>query len=580
MIRKLRVALAQINTTVGDIAGNTEAIASWTQEARERGADIVAFPELAITGYPPEDLLLKPSFLQNNLACLKRLAELSRDITIVVGFVDVDEDIYNAAAVLHGGEVRGVYRKIFLPTYGVFDEDRYFQRGEGSQVYELGGAGIGVNVCEDIWYPAGPSGAQAAGGAEVIINISASPYRRGVTGYRERMLATRAQDHSVYVCYLNLVGGQDELVFDGVSAIFDPSGNVVARGPAYQEGLIVADLDVESVFRQRLRDPRGRKLEGGQYVGVGSPAQHVALGEPLGPADKAPVEPPMHPALDEVAEVYEALKLGVRDYVIKSGYSRNVAIGLSGGIDSSLVATLAADALGPENVVGVSMPSRYSSEGSKSDAALLAENLGIRLLTLPIEATYSAFLDTLAGEYAGTEFGLAEENIQARCRGVILMALSNKFGWLVLTCGNKSETSVGYATLYGADTTGGYAPIKDVPKTMVYRLARYRNSLGPAIPPSVIEKPPSAELRPDQRDEDSLPPYDVLDPILEHYIEGDRSLDEISQMGYDRDMVARVLSLVDRAEYKRRQSPPGPKVTARAFGRDRRLPIVNGYTRV
>lgn len=577
MIQTLRVALAQINTTVGDIAGNSELIARYTAEARNQGADVVAFPELAITGYPPEDLLLKPSFLEENLACLRELARLSRDITMLVGFVDIHEDIYNAAAVLHDGEVRGVYRKMFLPNYGVFDEERYFQRGDKGQLYELGGAGIGINICEDIWYPSGPTGIEALGGAELILNISASPYRRGAPNFRERMLATRAQDHSLYVCWLNAVGGQDELVFDGSSAIFDTGGNLIARAPAFREALLVADLDVESVFRRRLHDPRGRKLDA-EYRSP-QPLEVISLGELCSSDSKPQAAPlPQCPLLDDTAQVYEALKLGVHDYVRKTGFQR-VIIGLSGGVDSSLVATLAADALGPENVLGVSMPSRYSSEGSVSDADKLAKNLGIEVMTLPIEVAYAAFMETLADTFAGTEFGLAEENLQARCRGVMLMALSNKFNWLVLTAGNKSETSVGYSTLYGADTTGGFAPIRDVPKTLVYKLCEYRNSLGEVIPRAVLEKAPSAELRPGQRDDDSLPSYDVLDPILQHYIEGDHSLEEIVEMGYDRTTVGRVLLLVDRAEYKRRQSPPGPKVTPRSFGRDRRLPIVNRYSR-
>lgn len=574
-MENLRVSLAQINTTVGDIGGNSELIVSYTERAREIGSAVVAFPELAVTGYPPEDLLLKTSFIDDNIACLRQLASYSRDITMVVGFVDVGEDIYNAAAVLHGGEVRGVYHKMFLPNYSVFDEERYFQRGEAASVWELGGAGMGVNICEDIWYPTGPVGVQALAGAEVILNISASPYRLGAPAARERMLATRAMDHGAYVCFTNLVGGQDELVFDGYSAVFDTAGNVIARAPGFSEALLTVDLDVRSVLRGRLRDPRGRKLAA--LGRAGEPVSTHAL-EPPAARDSPPeAQPVICEPLTDTAEVYAALRLSLRDYVDKIGI-RTVYVGLSGGVDSSLVATIAADALGPDRVVGVSMPSRYSSEHSRTDAAELACNLGIRCLSIPIEGPFAAFLEALSEQFEGTQPGLAEENLQARCRGNILMALTNKRGGIVIATGNKSETAVGYSTLYG-DTAGGFALIRDVPKTLVYELCQYRNSLGEAIPPRVLEKPPSAELRPDQKDEDSLPPYSVLDPILEAYIEEDHSVDEIAAMGYDRETVARIVQMVDRAEYKRRQSPPGPKVTPRAFGRDRRLPIVNGYAR-
>ncbi len=571
MNQVLRVALGQINPIVGDLSGNSELIASYVARARDLGADVVAFPELAITGYPPEDLLLKPDFLDDNLQCLQHLAAHSQDITIVVGFVDVADDIYNAAAVLHGGEIRGVHHKMYLPNYGVFDEERYFQRGREAGVFTLGETGIGVNVCEDIWYPTGPTAQQARAGADVIINISASPYRRGIRAYRERMLATRAQDHFTYVCLVNTVGGQDDLVFDGQSVVFDPLGNTAGRAPGFEESLLLIDLDVSSIFRQRLRDPRTRRLE---EQDTALPV--VSLGAPAGVTAKEPLPRKVCEPLDGPAETYAALRLALRDYVRKSRFSK-VVVGLSGGVDSSLVATIASDALGSENVIGVSMPSRYSSLGSRTDAAEVAANLGIKLLSVPVEGIYSASLDALGPEFEGTEFGLAEENLQSRARGNVLMALSNKFGWLVVTTGNKSESAVGYSTLYG-DTAGGFALIKDVPKTHVYELCRYRNALGQVIPDTLLTKPASAELRPNQKDEDSLPPYAVLDPILEHYIEGEHSVDDIAAMGYDRDTVARVVTMVDRAEYKRRQSPPGPKLTPRAFGRDRRLPIVNGYT--
>lgn len=573
MTSALRVSLAQINPTVGDIPGNTELITAYTHRARELGADLVAFPELAITGYPPEDLLLKPSFIDDNLACLHQLAAHSRDITIIVGFVDMDEDIYNAAGVLHGGEVRCIYHKMYLPNYSVFDEERYFQRGDTPGVYELGGAGIGVNICEDIWYPTGPTAVQALAGAEVILSLNASPYRQGTPGGRERMLATRAQDHTAFVCYVNQVGGQDELVFDGASAVFNAEGETIARAPSFEEALLTVDLELASVAHSRLRDPRGRKL-----AASGNPAgsvRSVELGKTLNRREKRQLSRAITERSSEVAEIYSALQLALRDYVRKSGFKK-VVVALSGGIDSSLVAALAADALGGEHVIGVSMPSRYSSDGSRTDAAALATNLGIELLTIPIDAPFAAFLDLLAPHFEGTEPGLAEENLQARCRANIMMSLSNKFGWLVVTTGNKSETAVGYSTLYG-DTAGGFALIRDVPKTTVYELARYRNTLGEVIPRSVLEKPPSAELRPDQKDEDSLPPYSVLDPILRLYIEEDYSPREIEACGFDLETVTQVITLVDRSEYKRRQSPPGPKVTPRAFGRDRRLPIVNRY---
>ena len=573
MIDTLRIALAQVNPTVGDLSGNAELVRLWTERARDAGAQVVAFPELVLTGYPPEDLLFKTSFLDENVACLRELAALSHDITMVVGFVDVSEDIHNAAAVLHGGEVRGVYHKMFLPTYGVFDEDRYFQRGQESYVYELGGAGIGVNICEDVWYPSGPTGRQGLAGAEVILNISASPYRRGVPEYRSRMLATRAQDHTAFMCFTNMVGGQDELVFDGSSAIYGPDGNLIARAPAFKEALVVTDLEASSVFRRRLHDPRGRKLSA--EVELGRAAQKVVLGDPLRPAPQDRLVPQVRPALEPAAEVYEALTLALRDYVAKTGFQK-VLVALSGGVDSSLVAAIAVDALGAENVIGVSMPSRYSSEGSKTDAQALADNLGMVMHTVPIEQPFAAFLDVLEEQFAGTTPGLAEENLQARCRANILMSLSNKFPWLVATTGNKSELAVGYSTLYG-DLAGGFALIKDVPKGLVYELCRYRNALGPAVPESVLTKPPSAELRPDQKDEDSLPPYPVLDEILQAYVERDHSVDEIVKMGFDREIVIKVVRLVDLAEYKRRQAPPGPKVSPRAFGRDRRLPIVNHY---
>ena len=493
-----------------------------------------------------------------------------------MGFVDADTDIYNAAAVLHDGRLAGVYHKQFLPNYGVFDEMRYFRAGRRAQVFDLAGARLGVNICEDIWYPEGPAQDQAFAGADVIVNINGSPFQHGKRRFREHMLATRASDNAVIVCYVNLVGGQDELVFDGNSMVFNERGELVAHATAFEEALLVVDLDLEGLYLARLHSPlrRSHRLdeargEVDEIFISGAPAQ-VAKPRLEGPAIAAP--------LSDEAEVYRALVNGTRDYVHKNGFE-TVLVGVSGGIDSSLVATIAVDALGAEHVVGVSNPSRFSSEGSIADARQLSENLGFRLMIIPIEPGHAAYLEMLEEPFTGTSPGTAEENIQSRIRGNIWMALSNKFGWQpVLTCGNKSEMATGYATLYG-DMAGGFAVIKDVPKTLVYRLADYRNQLAgrDLIPRAVIEKPPSAELKPGQLDTDSLPPYEVLDPILEAYVEDDRSVEEIVASGFDEALVKRVVGMVDRNEYKRRQAPPGVKITPRAFGRDRRLPITNRY---
>ena len=571
-----RVALAQINTTVGDLDGNAEKIERSVEAARKAGADLVAFPELTIPGYPPEDLVFKQQFIDDNLAVLRRLASGTRGITAIVGFIDRGQDAYNAAAVVADGEIAGVYRKIFLPNYGVFDEDRYFRAGTDCPVYVVGGTGIGLNICEDIWYPVGPTVVQAQNGAEVIVNINASPYQLDKAEYREKFVATRAIDNGVFVCYVNLVGGQDELVFDGASMIWDPRGNLVARGHTFEEDLVIADLDVDMVRRNRAHNPLQRKQH---LVPFGDEVTSSRTVVSADQADRArpPVPQRDMAAPEPLAATYAALVTGTRDYVRKSGFER-VLIGLSGGIDSSLVATVATDALGPEGVVGIAMPSRYNAPESLEDAQALAKNCGFEFHALSIEPTFEAMLSTLAGMFEGTEPNVAEENVQARIRGNILMAISNKFGWIVLTTGNKSEMAMGYATLYG-DMAGGFAVIKDVPKTLVYDLARYRNSTGDraVIPPRVIEKPPSAELRPDQTDQDSLPPYPVLDSILMAYVEEDRPFDAIVAMGHPEATVRQVISGVDRNEYKRRQAPPGVKITPRAFGRDRRLPIVNRY---
>jgi len=575
--RRLRIGMAQINTTVGDFAGNRRKILKVIEEARPLAVDLLTFPELAICGYPPEDLLFKPQFIAENIQSLEKVAAASRGITLVVGFVDADGDIYNAAAIIHDGRQAGVFHKMFLPNYGVFDENRYFRAGNECPIYVIAGTNIGINICEDMWYESGPSTTQTYSGADVIVNISASPYHFGKSGFRERMIATRAADNVAIFAFNNLVGGQDELVFDGNSLILDEKGQLIARGEQFKEDLIIADLDVEKVFRARLHDPRWRQgLKRLQKEGW-RPSENIIVSEAPFSKDKPPLSPRQVEVPDLPAEIYEALVLGTRDYVLKNGFKK-VLIGLSGGVDSSLVAAIAADALGKANVVGVAMPSRYSSTGSLSDAELLSKNLGIKLLTIPIEKVFKAFLNTLAESFQGTESGTAEENIQARIRGDLLMALSNKFGWLVLTTGNKSEYATGYTTLYG-DMAGGFAVIKDVPKTMVYRLVAHRNERAGSklIPLTVIDKPPSAELRPNQKDTDSLPPYDVLDPILTAYVEEDKSIEQIVAMGIDEKIVRRASRLVDTSEYKRRQAPPGVKITPRAFGRDRRLPITNRF---
>jgi NAD+ synthase (glutamine-hydrolysing) len=574
--RRLRIGMAQLNATVGDFAGNRQKILDAIKEARSLGVDLLAFPELATCGYPPEDLLFKPKFIAENLRSLDKIVEASSGLTVVVGFVDAKEDIYNAAAVIHDGKLAGVYHKIYLPNYGVFDENRYFRAGSQCPVYVVGGIGLGINICEDIWYEDGPATAQANAGAEVIVTISASPYHFGKVDLRERMIATRAVDNVAIFAHTNLVGGQDELIFDGNSIAVDEKGQLLARGKQFEEDLVVADLDVESVFRTRLHDPRWRK-DPLPAEEPGWPAQRIVVFKaPFGA--KKPALPSRKVELRGLpGEVYEALVLGTGDYVRKNGFEK-VLIGLSGGLDSSLVAAIAVDGLGKSNVVGVAMPSRYSSPGSLSDAELLAKNLGIKLLTIPIEKVFKAYLDTLAGAFKGTEPDVTEENIQARIRGNMLMALSNKFGWLVLTTGNKSEMATGYTTLYG-DMAGGFAVIKDVPKTMVYKLAGYRNQLSDSelIPAAIIDKPPSAELKPEQKDTDTLPSYELLDPILTAYVEEDKSVEQIIALGNDEQVVKRAARLVDTSEYKRRQAPPGVKITPRAFGRDRRLPITNRF---
>ncbi len=575
--RRLRIGMGQINSTVGDFTGNQRKIIKVIKEAKSSGVDILTFPELAICGYPPEDLLFKPQFIADNLRALEKVIAASTGITLVVGLVDANQDIYNAAAVIHDGRHVGTYHKIFLPNYGVFDENRYFRAGDACPVYTIAGINIGINICEDIWHESGPATTQACSGAEIIINISASPYHFGKVDYRERMIATRAADNVAVLVFNNLVGGQDELVFDGNSLIMDERGQLIARGRQFEEDLVIADLDIENVFRTRLHDPRWRQGMLRRQDEGWRPSEIIEVSEKPFGTDKPPLSPRNIETLDPAAEIYEALVLGTHDYITKNGFKK-VLIGLSGGLDSSLVAAIAVDALGKSNVIGVAMPSRYSSAGSLSDAKILAEKLGIELYTIPIEPVFQAFLDSLSGPFKGRESDTAEENIQARIRGTLLMGLSNKFGWLVLATGNKSEMATGYSTLYG-DMAGGFAVIKDVPKTIVYKLAGFRNRRAgfDLIPDAIINKAPSAELRPDQADTDSLPPYEVLDPILTAYVEEDKSIEQIVAAGADEKVVRHTARLVDTSEYKRRQVPPGVKITPRAFGRDRRLPITNRF---
>ena len=565
---RIRVAAAQLNVVVGDLEGNAQRILEAYDAAESAGCDLVVFPELTITGYPPEDLLLRPAFVAQAVETLDKVAARTARAAAVIGFPEPGRDLHNAAAVCANGRVYGVYRKQLLPNYAVFDEQRYFVAPhEPLPLFNVAGVTVGVSICEDAWSPSGPILAEAAGGAELIVNLNASPYYAQRLAERETMLATRAADASVPIVYANLVGGQDELVFDGASLVFDEQGTLVARAKQFAPDLLVVDIDVRPAFRKRQLDPRGR------VEALALPEIQVSERRP--PEARVPAR--IEPTLSPVHEVYEALVLGTRDYVRKNGFS-DVLIGLSGGVDSALVAAVAVDALGRERVSGVLMPSRYSSDHSISDAEALATNLGIQVFTVPIEPAHAAFEAMLAPVFEGTAAGLAEENVQARIRGNVLMTMSNKFGWMVLTTGNKSEMATGYATLYG-DMAGGFAVIKDVPKTLVYALCNDLNarSAREVIPRTVIEKPPSAELAPGQLDSDSLPPYEVLDPIVEGYVEDDLSVTELIARGHDADLTRRVARMVDRNEYKRRQAAPGVRVSPKAFGKDRRLPITNRW---
>jgi NAD+ synthase (glutamine-hydrolysing) len=552
----VRIALAQLNLTVGDVAGNTRRLIDALDEARDGGAQVFAAPELAITGYPPEDLLLKRSFLDANVAALHEVAAHTGDLLAFVGFAQpTSRALYNAAAICHRDEVVAVYRKHLLPNYGVFDEVRYFDEGRGHTLVETPDGVIGVCVCEDAWSPRGPVVSQGDAGAQIVVNINASPWDKHKLGLRTAMLAERARRAGTSIVYLNTVGGQDELVFDGGSLVLDAGGEVVARLPQFEETITIVDVPLGKT--RPTHHPSVRRITAELQPAIGS----------------AP--PPARRELEPDEAVYTALCLALRDYVTKNRFEK-VVVGLSGGIDSSLVAAIAADSLGPEAVLGVSMPSEFSSTHSVEDAKELSANLGIEMLEIPIRAPYQSYVGALRDTFGETPPGLAEENVQARIRGNLLMAISNRYGHLVIATGNKSEMACGYATLYG-DMAGGFALLKDVFKTEVYALARHRNAIGHVIPDNVLTKPPSAELRPGQKDSDSLPPYDVLDPILELYVEGDAGIEDGVAAGHDRATVERVVALVDRAEYKRRQAPPGPKVTTKAFGRDRRLPITNHW---
>jgi len=586
-MRLFRIAMAQMNPTVGDVEGNVRRIRAWMREAQKAKADLVAFPELAITGYPPEDLLLKPSFLEDNRRALDELVRQCRNMTAVIGYVAKGEhpkisvdhpmvvsagryDLFNAAAVITDRNVAATYHKWYLPNYGVFDESRYFHSGRRAPLVLLNGTWIGINICEDIWLPNGPTKVQAAAGADVIVNINASPFHVGKSRVREEMLGRRAKENGVIVTYTNMVGGQDELVFDGNSVIIDQDGQVMGRGKAFQEDLLIADLELNETAETKATRKRStlnssalvdRTIISKSYI------KRIRSHRPVR----------IVPALDPLLEVYQALVMAVRDYVGKNGFHR-VVIGLSGGIDSALTAVIAVDAVGADNVLGLFMPSPYTSRASREDVAELARRLGIQVNTVSITRMFKSYLGAMADVFKGRRPDTTEENLQARIRGNLLMAVSNKFGHLVLTTGNKSEMSVGYATLYG-DMAGGFAVIKDVPKTMVYELTRLRNAAGdaPVIPQRILDRPPTAELKLDQTDQDTLPPYEVLDPILKAYVEEDRSPEDIVAMGFDPKTIEKVIGLVDRSEYKRRQAPIGIKITHRAFGKDRRMPITNGY---
>lgn len=575
-MRTIRLALAQMNSIVGDFEGNIKKSIDFITKAVSKGADIIAFPELSITGYPPEDLLLKPGFIEDNLKYLTELIPYSKNITIIAGFVDKRDDIFNAAAILNNQKLAGIYHKHFLPNYGVFDENRYFQSGTETPVYILNDINFGINICEDIWYPYGPPRDQALyGNAEIIINLSASPYSIGKSQERLNMLIQRAQDNTAIIAFVGMVGGQDELVFDGGSTVISENGELIAKAPSFKEKLLIADLHPDNVFTTRLHDPRRRKEK--LFIPKEKVLHQIRLTSKTPSKKKSPIKKEISDSLDNHTEIYEALMLGLKDYVAKNRFKK-VVIGLSGGIDSALVSIISSDALGSKNVIGILMPSEFTSKQSLKDARQLAQNLNISIHEMPIDKITDVYSKELRRKFKRKKKDITEENLQARIRGNLLMALSNEYGWLVLSTGNKSEVSVGYCTLYG-DMVGGFSVIKDVPKQLVYELCIYRNKIAgkEIIPKSILTKEPSAELRPNQKDTDSLPPYDVLDPILKAYVEEDNSYEGIVSKGFKPKDVKKTIHLVDGNEYKRRQAAPGIKITHRAFGKDRRFPITNRY---
>jgi NAD+ synthase (glutamine-hydrolysing) len=570
-MKKIRLALAQINPVVGDFEYNYNKILEFIEKAKKLEADIIAFPELALTGYPPEDLILKPSFIEKNLYYLEKLKENIDNIIAVVGFIDKQEDVFNAAAVIYNKEIVGVYHKQFLPNYGVFDENRYFQKGDGLLLLSIDNYKVGISICEDIWYPENPVNDYAILGAEVVININASPYSQGKVKKREEMLKVRSRDNLISIAYVNMVGGQDELVFDGNSLILDAQGEILAKAESFEEELLLADIDLDEIFRLQLKDNRLKNL---RYLKKPINVKEVRLDYKIKNKNN---QISQKIALDkkEIEDTYKALVVGLRDYINKNGFKK-VVIGLSGGIDSSLTACIAVDALGKENVKGVLMPSQYTSKESIEDALELAKNLDIETFTIPIKNIFDKYLEEFQEIFKGLKPDTTEENLQARIRGNILMALSNKFGWIVIATGNKSEMSVGYSTLYG-DMVGGFAVLKDVLKTKVYELSYYRNSISKVIPDRVLTKPPSAELRPNQTDEAELLPYPILDQIIQFYVEQDLTVEEIVKLGFEEKDVKKIINLIDKNEYKRRQAPIGIKITERAFGKDRRMPITNRF---